>query len=48
MIDILLKFIFLVVFVFVVTPIGLILRVIGIDYLNKKIDKQTKSYWVQK
>lgn len=30
----------------ILTPIGLIARVCGKDFLDKKIDKNVKSYWV--
>jgi len=32
----------------VVTPIGLLMRVMGKDVLNMKIDKNAKSYWIRK
>lgn len=48
MLDIILKFVFLIVFIFLITPIGIVLRLLGVDYLNKKIDKKNKSYWVKK
>lgn len=48
MLDIILKFVFLVVFIFLITPIGLVLRLLGVDYLNRKIEKNNKSYWVEK
>ena len=35
------------IFFFVVTPIGLILRVFGKDVLNLKYDN-AKSYWIKK
>ena len=34
-----------IVFFIVITPIGLIMRLIGKDLLNKKIDKSLTSYW---
>jgi len=37
-----------IIFIFVVTPIGLIMRLIGKDILNQKIDKSKKSYWKKK
>jgi len=47
MLNIFLKTLFLFLFIFFVTPVGLILRSLGIDYLNKKIDKQKKTYWIK-
>ena len=40
-----LKVIWVVVFLFVVTPIGLLLRMFGVDLLDKKIDSDRASYW---
>jgi len=37
-----------VVYFFSVTPIGIILRLIGKDVLNQKINKKTKSYWINR
>tara|TARA_B110000438_G_scaffold254132_1_gene260174 strand:+ start:638 stop:1033 length:396 start_codon:yes stop_codon:yes gene_type:complete len=37
-----------VVFFFVVTPIGLIMRVSGKDLLNMKRDNKKKSYWIKR
>ena len=31
-----------------VTPIGLLMRLLGKDLLNKKIDKSLKSYWQER
>ena len=36
-----------IIFFFVVTPIGLIMRLIGKDLLNLKYNKE-KSYWIEK
>ena len=35
-----------VIFFFVITPIGLFMRVIGKDVLNKKYDSKKKTYWI--
>ncbi len=32
-------------FVFVITPIGFLMRVAGKDFLNEKFEPQKKSYW---
>ena len=37
-----------VVFFLVVTPIGLVMRMMGKDFLNKKYDKQKKTYWIKR
>ncbi len=37
-----------VVFFLVVTPIGLIMRIIGKDLLNKKFDKKKITYWIKR
>ena len=37
-----------VVFFLVVTPIGLIMKIMGKDLLNKKYDKKKRSYWIKR
>ena len=37
-----------VVFFLVVTPIGLVMRIMGKDILNKKYDKKKNTYWINK
>ena len=37
-----------IIFFLVVTPTGLILRIMGKDLLNKKYDKKKKSYWIKR
>ena len=37
-----------VVFFLVVTPIGLIMKIIGKDLLNKKYDKKKRTYWIKR
>ena len=37
-----------VVFFFVVTPTGLIMKIFGKDLLKKKFDKNAKSYWIKR
>ena len=37
-----------IIFFAIVTPTGLIMRLIGKDLLNKKINKTVKSYWIQR
>ena len=41
-------FVMMLVFFIVVTPIGLIMKLIGKDLLNKKINKNVKSYWISR
>ena len=36
------------IFFFVVTPTGLLMRIIGKDLLNLKFNKKDKSYWIEK
>ena len=37
-----------IIYFLVVTPIGLIMKIIGKDLLNTKYDKTKKSYWMQR
>jgi len=37
-----------IVFFLVVTPTGLILRIMGTDLLNKKYDKEKETYWIKR
>ena len=37
-----------IIFFLVVTPIGLILRIMGKDLLNKKYDKKKETYWIKR
>ena len=37
-----------VVFFLVVTPIGLIMKIMGKDLLNKKYDKKKRTYWIKR
>ena len=37
-----------IIFFLVVTPIGVIMRVIGKDILSLKYNKKNKSYWIEK
>jgi len=36
------------VFFLVLTPIGLVLRLMGKDLLDKKIDRSAQSYWIKR
>lgn len=42
------RLILLVVFYLVFTPIGLCMRLFGVDLLERKIDKEKGSYWKKK
>ena len=35
-------------FYIILTPLGMIIRVLGFDFLKQKINKKTKSYWESK
>ena len=37
-----------VIFFLVVTPIGLVMRIMGKDILNKKYDKKKNTYWINR
>ena len=37
-----------IIFFLTVTPTGMIMRLLGKDILNQKINKTIKSYWIQK
>lgn len=43
-----LKIFFLFVFFLVVTPVGLLLRAVGIDYLQRRFESKKNSYWIEK
>ena len=37
-----------IVFFLVVTPIGLVMKIMGKDLLNKKYDKKKRTYWIKR
>ena len=37
-----------IVFFIVVTPIGIIMKIMGKDLLNKKYDKKKRTYWIKR
>lgn len=43
--DFIIKVIFGVVFLLIVSPAGLLLRMFGIDFLEREIDRSASSYW---
>jgi NADH:ubiquinone oxidoreductase subunit 5 (subunit L)/multisubunit Na+/H+ antiporter MnhA subunit len=42
-----LKFLFTIIFFVIITPLGLIIRLFGIDYLDQKLQTERKSYWIK-
>jgi len=36
------------VFYLIITPVGLIMKIIGSDPMKRKIDKDTESYWIKR
>ncbi len=42
------RFILCVLFYLVLTPIGMIMRLFGKDFLNQRWDKEAQSYWIKK
>lgn len=43
-----LRFILAIVFFIMVTPVGFLLRFLGVDFLKRKIDKNVTTYWIKK
>ncbi len=37
-----------IIFFLTVTPTGLIMRILGKDILNQRIDKSVKTYWLER
>ena len=46
--DIIVPIVMGVVFFLVVTPIGLVMKIMGKDLLNKKYDKKKNTYWIKR
>ena len=36
------------VFFLVVTPVGIVMRIMGKDLIRKKLNKNNKSYWIKR
>ena len=36
------------VFFLVVTPVGVVMRIMGKDLIRKKLNKNNKSYWIKR
>lgn len=45
LINLFIKSVFGAIFLLVVTPLGILLRIFGVDLLKKRIDPQAESYW---
>ena len=41
-------FIMCIIFFLIVAPIGLLMKIMGKDLLNKKYDKKKKTYWIKR
>lgn len=41
-----LKIVFFIIFYVVITPVGLCLRLVGIDYLQRRFEREEDSYWI--
>ena len=46
--NFILKGVLLVLFFTVMTPIGLILRILRIDFMQRKLNKNVPTYWIQR
>jgi hypothetical protein len=46
--NMMIRILLVVLFYAVITPLGMILRLMGIDYLNRSLDKKSSSYWTTK
>lgn len=44
-IDFLIKAVFGVIFLLIVTPAGFLLRIVGFDFLERTIDPNASTYW---
>jgi uncharacterized membrane protein len=42
------RIILTILFYFLISPIGIIIKIFGNDIINLKIDKERKSYWIKK
>jgi hypothetical protein len=46
--EFVIKFLFAAIFILIVTPAGMLLRLLQIDFLKKKPDEREYSYWTKK
>lgn len=42
------KLILAVIFYFIITPIGLVMRIFGVDLLDRKTNRDKDTYWIRK
>lgn len=42
------RLILFIIFYLIFTPIGLVMRLLGVDLLDRRIDKEKESYWWEK
>lgn len=47
-INFILKVFFFIIFFLIVTPVGILLKLVGVDYLRHRIEKSKDSYWIEK
>jgi hypothetical protein len=45
MLNILTKCLFALIFIAVITPLGVLLRISGVDFLERKSDKGASTFW---
>ena len=48
LLKMMLSFVLVIIFYIVITPISFILRILKLDILNIFIDKNKKSYWINR
>jgi hypothetical protein len=46
--NLMIRILLIILFYAVITPLGLFLRGMGIDYLSRSLDKKSSSYWTTK
>jgi hypothetical protein len=39
------KIVFTVLFIIIITPVGLFIRIFGVDFLERKVNRNSSSYW---
>ena len=44
--NFLIKLSLAVIYLLILTPVGLLLRLVGVDYLKKHFDRNSSSYWL--
>ena len=48
LVSVILSSVMVTIFFLIITPIGLIMRIMGKDLLNKKYDKRKETYWIKR